>query len=1139
MPTAQAHRPSSAISQQTEAARRLSELKERTCEALVLLLTALLRQARALLAKEAAASRSERDQLARLALQDLRGLYEQTLRLIYRLFFIQTARRAGYVSADCALNLDSREPARQRSNQPGTGAPDGEVDEDDASAGRLWKRLQELCALMRSGCQQPGLRLASYPGRLFDPATTPYLEALAVPDAVLIQVLALLDCDTLAGEVTPETDWIWLPAALYEDLLAYEPRLASEPLHEVQDRGRRLVIPARLNVSSPARDGRTRYPVVRAVAPGNVYLMPSRGRKSRGSYSTPPALVPYLVRRTLEPLVSRCRRAEDMLALRVVDPAMGTGTLLVAACDYLTRAYVRLLGEGETLATAPLECWKRYRRLVAEHCLYGVDLDELAVELARLSLWLFTGHLDQAAPFVSANLRCGNSLISIPLPDAHVRSEAPARSRRLDRLLRLIPLPENALPATTEERARMRRLADLWVALWFWPRASSSAARDQTGGPENEAVPALPDRRTWAALVAAVARGEDGSQAEATAGSTKSATDAAGTLGLAPYLQTLRRLVRRMRPFHWQLEFSSVFFEDSGRLRSRPGFDAVLTNPPWETLKPNSREFFAAYDPLYRRLERVEAEQQRRHLLADHHIERAWQDEAHWLEGLSRYVRQSGLYPAQRVPIGSRASGGDLNSYKLFVERVYQLLRPGGSCGLVVPASLYTDQSSAGLRRLLLDRARLIVLLGFENRAGLFPIDSRCKFALLVFTRERPAAHFRAAFMLRDPAVLQSDEQQFTIALPRALIERFAPETLSLLELRTQREAELLSRIYGTWPLLGAQPQEREAAGAWSVTLTREFDMTSDRRLFNRSGEGWPLYEGKMIHQYCPCFAPARYHVVPEIGRQALLRGELERLEQELDELARIELPQPLQGGRRERLMTLLTTYGRGPLTAADVRFDCEAPRLVFRRVASSTNARSLIATILPAGCFLGNTLTYVRPWRLNRDKLLALVRAGPAQPLSLAYERSLSPTLLAYLCGLLNSFVLDYVIRHKVSVDITMSQAAQLPLARLDPEQPYCQAIARRVARLVCLGPAFAHLRSELLGAEDAPTLPPEQRRARLQLQHEIDALVAHLYGLSAADLRDLLYGPQPQSFPLVPASVKEGVLRAFADVERLLESD
>jgi hypothetical protein len=144
---------------------------------------------------------------------------------------------------------------------------------------------------------------------------------------------------------------------------------------------------------------------------------------------------------------------------------------------------------------------------------------------------------------------------------------------------------------------------------------------------------------------------------------------------------------------------------------------------------------------------------------------------------------------------------------------------------------------------------------------------------------------------------------------------------------------------------------------------------------------------------------------------------------------------------------------------------------------------------------------------------------------------------LLACLCGLFNSFVLDYVIRRKISVDITMFQVRQLPVPRLTEDWPHCRAIARRVARLVCLGSAFDALRRQLLESEDAPVLSLERRRARQQLRNEIDAIVAHLYGLSVSDLRYLLFAPH--SFPLVSHTVKEGVLRAFAAVERLLESE
>ncbi|MBX5457245.1 MAG: N-6 DNA methylase [Thermogemmatispora sp.] len=1094
------------------AAVGLPALKERTCEAIVLVLTALVRQAQRLLAGQAEQTAlSKRGQLARLALQDLAGLYEQTLRLIYRLFVTEAVERAGLLAEERSL-----------------GEPEAAEDKEDR-AYRLWGDLQRRWTLMRVGYRQPGLTLAPYPGHLFDPETTPYLEALPLPDAVLTRVLALLNGLPLSYEVSAETGWTWQPAALYEDLLAYEPRLAGELLHEVQDRGRRFVIPARLNVSA-ANDGQVLYSVVRIIAPGSIYLAPSSGRKSSGSYSTPPALISYLVQRTLAPLVRSCQRAEEVLALRVVDPAMGTGAFLVAACDYLARACACFPDTVSAPEQAGLAESLPYRRLVAERCLYGVDLDELAVELARLSLWLFTGQPEQPATFLRHNLRCGNSLIGMPWPWEAAVSEAASQPQHLASLLRLIPLPGAVLPQTSAERAQARRLADLWVALWFWPR-SQSAAEEGGEAAGVEAAPPLPDRRTCAALVAALARpggdppSEDGMQGEPPA--------------LTSYLRTLERLIRRLRPFHWPLEFPAVFFEGDGRLRAQPGFDAVLGNPPWEILKPNSREFFASYDPLYRRLERAEAERQRQSLLADRSVERSWRGRTHWLAKLSRYVRVSGLYPAQRTPIGGKASGGDLNSYRLFVERSYRLLRPGGHCGLVVPAGLYTDQSSTGLRRLLLEEGRLLVLLGFENRAALFPIDIRCKFALLVFAREQPqpAAHVRVAFMLRDPAVLQNDEEEFTIRLPCALIARFAPETLSLLELRTQREADLLSCIYANRPLLGEQQAEQEA-GAWSVVLMREFDMTSDRPLFNRAGQGWPLYEGKTIHQYCATFAEPRYHVLPAVGRQALLHSEMARLERALDALARERWPQLLPGsGRPERVAALLAAHGRGPLSAEDVRLDCEAPRLVFRRVASSTNERSLIATILPAGCFLGNTLTYIRPWRLDQGKLADLLSAGPAQPLSLAlaYEPALSPTLLACLCGLLNSFVLDYVIRRKISVDITMFQVRQLPVPSLTEDQPHCWAIARRVARLVCLGPAFGALRRQLLGREDAPVLPLERRQARQQLRNEIDAIVAHLYGLNARDLRELLFAPQ--NFPLVPHTVKEGVLHAFAAVERLLE--
>jgi hypothetical protein len=301
--------------------------------------------------------------------------------------------------------------------------------------------------------------------------------------------------------------------------------------------------------------------------------------------------------------------------------------------------------------------------------------------------------------------------------------------------------------------------------------------------------------------------------------------------------------------------------------------------------------------------------------------------------------------------------------------------------------------------------------------------------------------------------------------------------------------------------------------------------MTNDRYLFNEDGIGWPLYEGKMIHQYTHRFSEPRYRVDPAKGQEELARREIQHIEEALDAL----LPTHPKGTtRQQRIAALLKTHGRGPLTADDVRTDAEASRLVFRTVAANTNERTMIAAILPQQVFTGNSLSYLIPWQFDAQQ--ALIQLDNIKE---CYKPSLPAPILAFLCGALNSFVLDYALRFKVSANVNMFYVYQLPVPRLTPDDLYCRTIARHVAKLVCVGSEFDELRRELLGSVEAHVVTNPIERQRLQ--NEIDALVAHLYGLSEDELRHILYAPY--TFPLVGREVKDGVMAAFARVGEMIE--
>jgi hypothetical protein len=416
-------------------------------------------------------------------------------------------------------------------------------------------------------------------------------------------------------------------------------------------------------------------------------------RKDTGTFYTPQALADFVVHRTLAPLVED-RTADSLLDLRIVDPAMGSGAFLVAALRYLSAAYERaLIRDGRCGASDISDAARAsFRRLIAQHCLYGVDSNPVAVQVARLSLWLATLAHTKPLSFLDHRLRVGNSLIGASPADIHRSPGAGTRDLplfdaggpRLEAMLRrVVPAiveisrqPDDSVADVRRKEAawsslqhdahplaQWRNAVSLWCAQWFWPAG---------------ARPASPAEIRAGAGALVHGRGD---------------LPAARTDRLAAIA---RDTAHRHQCFHWPLEFPDVFHGQSGvgrqpgAVTAAAGFDAVVGNPPWEMVR---------------------------------------RDNASGRQGLARdpivkFVRESGLFPlCQR---------GHLNLYQPFVERSLSLVRPGGRVGLIVPWGFAVDDGASALRSALVDAGALDTIVGFDNARGLFPIHRGLRFAVMV-----------------------------------------------------------------------------------------------------------------------------------------------------------------------------------------------------------------------------------------------------------------------------------------------------------------------------------------------------------------------------------------------------------------------
>lgn len=683
----------------------------------------------------------------------IKATLDHGLTIVYRILFLLFAEARGTVPVWHELYRDAYSIEALANN---------------ALRGRargLWSALRAISRLAHAGCKAGDLEVTAFNGRLFSPRHSPLIERRRIPDAVAADVLLALatrKSDSGRRRISYYDLGVEQLGSVYERVLEYEPVAAH-----------RAVRLSRTSVE----------------------------RKTTGSFYTPRSITEFLVRRTLAPLTEH-RSADDILRLRVVDPAMGSGAFLVAACRYLAdqceQAYVRHGAWGGDITEADRSA---LRRQIAEQCLFGVDLNPTAVQLARLSLWLTTMAADRPLTFLDHHLAAGNSLLGARLADL----SRPVRRARANRRDGILPLLEDQLAGVIAADVLPARLH---IALT--PSNSVGAVRAKERLLVDLASPAgIAARWTaaadaWCGAVLSAAPPSSGVLAEWLAAAVGSPTTLPGD-ELHRSLDQARALASQHGAFHWQLAFPEVFFDAGGRLRADGGFDAVIGNPPWDMVRADTGN-----------------------------ADRRAGARASTMAAM-RFYRDSGTYVLQ--------GSGHANRYQLFLERALQLTRPAGRIGLILPSGIATDRGSTALRRHLFDRTSLDTWLGFDNRRRIFPIHRSMRFVVLSATNaaRTDALTFRCG--LTDPRALDAEPAAPPVSISRARLEAWSAD-LAIPEIPDATALSILSSIAGRIPALG------DGAG-WNVRFGRELNATEDRPHFVRAAGSragaLPIVEGKML----------------------------------------------------------------------------------------------------------------------------------------------------------------------------------------------------------------------------------------------------------------------------------------------------
>lgn len=808
-----------------------------------------------------------------------------------------------------------------------------------------------------------------------------------------------------------------------------------------------------------------------------VAARPAAERKRGGVFYTPIDLAAALTERTLAPLLASAHDDPTrLLALRVVDPAAGGGAFVLPALRRIASAVddaLRRAGwiddHGRCRAAAP--AWfargfgapgpepaaiaARVRALVARRCVFGVDVDRDAVAVLRVAVWLEVADPLLRARHLERNLRHGDALLGAD-PSDTVRYPIDAFAR--DAGDRRHPGVHHAAGerahALAAFRSRHRRAAlaaparlspDLWCSLWFWPVDRIALAPPPCADPSPEARAVVDELRSRHAF------------------------------------------------FHWRHEFPRVF--------AGGGFAAVLGNPPWDVLRPDSRDFFGRHDRDFRSRSKREARSAQVTLFRrDAAIERAWLDElADHAARRHFFARRGVAQPASAAGASdrepTRRGRSDPNSYHLFVARGLTLLRPGGRLGMLVPSGIYTDHGTAPLRRVLLAEHGWLELIGFENRARVFPdVDARFKFCAIVVRRGGTTTGLRARFMTHDVAAMSGGP---ALELDAATIARLSPRSASVLECGDGADLELARRLHATGARFGDD-------GGWAIRVEREFDMTLDSRHFRdrheleRNGwvadhySRWLLAERGAVGSPRDAADPAW---IPLRDGRALRADSVRAIALPLIEgrtIGAFEFAQKAWlGGRGRRARWEPTAGGAlGPQYLLDAQH-CPAiadgaPRLGLMAVGSATNERSMIAAALlddPCG-----------------NSVLA-VRCRPGAELALL--------------AVLNSFAYDFALRLRLGGNnLNRFLLDETPL----PDVDRLVAVRGFVEHAAALSWSHERFAQRWLGLDLDRSVPWRAHWAstphdRLRRRCILDAVVAGAFDLTSDDfariLRDCAHAP------------------------------
>lgn len=803
---------------------------------------------------------------------------------------------------------------------------------------------------------------------------------------------------------------------------------------------------------------------------GQIYLKnTSNSRKSTASFYTPESITKFLCQEALQESIKTTLNDKNILRFKILDNACGSGHFLIESLNAITKIVLESFDafpsfktlyerEKDNITQNITEYIKDYqidesdiiKRLLLKRVIFGVDVNPFSIELSKLSLWIDSFIFGTPLSFLEHHIKCGNALIGTSIADFKQNTLAKSKGLFLQDL-----------------DSKFNALQEVFYKLDSIKDSTEIDIKESKRLYQDEILPTLTKLNLYLNYQNTKHFIKDPQERQSLLALQQAGLESLEQDKKAKDL--IESYAKTYRFFNYEIEFPEIV-SDGVFI----GFDIIIGNPPWDKTKFSDSDFFPQFISNYRTLSNSKKEEIKTNLLDKPYIKAQYEREKAFIQSVNDYYKES--YPLN-------SGSGDGNLFRFFVEKNLHLLAKNATLNYVLPSALMLEEGSLSLRKEILENKRLNFFYSFENREGIFnDVHRSYKFALMQVQNTQADSTHKIKTMFYKTNIDSVYDINNIIETSLEEIATLSPSQLALQEVRDKKDLEILAKCYARFKPLSLE---------W-LDFRRELDMTADKDLFieSFSDDLLPLYEGKMIHQFNAEFGEPTYFLDSTSFDERLRSKEIYRLKQDLG----------INSKEYENILkTLSNSQSVEVLEDSLICYDREFFRLGFRAVASDTNERTLIFSLLPKNVGFGHSMF------ANIPKRYIIDFHGTIAIQSVSHKR------LLFALGIFNSLVVDYIARGMVQINVSKTYLERIPLPQpsdeeLESKQDY--AYIYKNALILQLyhdkgGGDFKDLQKEF--GIDKGQIPSTQK-AYDTLRAKLDIHIAKLYGLSKEEFCAML---------------------------------